>query len=105
MQIEIHGNNHSEIDQAWIDYHKKHLAEQMDRFTGYLTRIEVFFNEESEHHQGPKKQRCSMEARMKHHQPIAVTDFAETLLQAMNGASSKLKRSLNDHIEKHIEKH
>lgn len=100
MQIEIHGNNHAEIDQPWIDSQKQHLAEQMERFADYLTRIEVFINEENNHNQGPKKQRCAMEARMKHHQPIAVTDFAETIQQAVNGASTKLKRCLNDHIEK-----
>ena len=45
---------------------------------------------------GSNDKRCMMEARLEGHQPMAVTDEAETIDQAIEGAVVKLKR-LVDH--------
>ena len=44
---------------------------------------------------GGRDKRCMMEARLEGHQPIAVTDEADSLDEAIAGAADKLKRSLD----------
>jgi ribosome-associated translation inhibitor RaiA len=65
-----------------------HLAE-------HITRVEVHLSDENSKKGGNTDKRCLMEARLEGHQPIAVTDEAETIAQAIDGAADKLKRSLD----------
>lgn len=64
-----------------------HLAE-------HITRVEVHLSDENSKKGGNKDKRCMMEARLEGHQPIAVTDEAESIAQAINGAADKLKSAL-----------
>jgi len=57
-----------------------------------VTRVEVHLTDENGPKTGPKDMRCAMEARLEHHQPIAVTHDAATLHQAVDGAADKLAR-------------
>jgi ribosome-associated translation inhibitor RaiA len=63
-----------------------HLAE-------HVSRVEVHLSDKG----GSADQRCMMEARLEGRQPIAVTEDAATMVEAINGAAGKLKHSL-DHI-------
>jgi ribosome-associated translation inhibitor RaiA len=65
-----------------------HLAER-------ITRVEVHLSDENSAKGGAADKRCLMEARLEGHQPIAVSDEAETIDQAIDGAAEKLKRALN----------
>jgi len=74
------------------DDHKKHF----DSLGGtYITRVEVHLSDENAGKAGSHDKRCMIEARLEGHQPIAVTDEAETLGQAIGGAAEKLKHSLD----------
>jgi len=64
-----------------------HLAEN-------ITRVEVHLSDENSDKGGSQHKRCMMEARLEDHQPIAVSDEAESIDQAIDGAAEKLKRSL-----------
>ena len=70
-----------------------HLAE-------HITRLEVHLSDENSKKGGAKDKRCMMEARLEGHQPIAVTDEAETIAQAIDGAAEKLKRALESNLGK-----
>lgn len=100
MLIEINTDNHLNVDKQWIQDTKAELEHTLERFAPYLTRVEVFFNNENKHQSDPKKIKCAIEARMKNHQPITVTEFSENMQLAMNGANQKIKRCLNDTIKK-----
>jgi hypothetical protein len=65
-----------------------HLAE-------HITRVEVHASDENNKKGGGHDKRCLMEARLKGHRPIAVTNKAETIVQAISGAAEKLKCSLD----------
>ncbi|MBE0545141.1 MAG: HPF/RaiA family ribosome-associated protein [Verrucomicrobia bacterium] len=59
------------------------------------TRVEVHLSDENGEKTGGRDKRCMMEARLEGHQPIAVTDEAETIAQAIDGAADKLKSALD----------
>jgi magnesium-transporting ATPase (P-type) len=67
---------------------EKHLAE-------HVTRVEVHLSDENGEKTGGRDKRCMMEARLEGHQPIAVTDEADSLDGAIVGAADKLKSSVD----------
>ncbi len=64
------------------------------RFSEQITRVEVHLSDENGARGGVDDKRCVMEARLRGHQPIAVTHHAATVELAMDGAADKLKQSI-----------
>ncbi len=71
------------------------VADTLGHFTDHITRVEVHLSDENAQ-KGGRDKRCTMEARIKNHQPLAATADAETLEQAIDLAAEKLCRSLNN---------
>ncbi len=74
--------------QATVESVLGHLAE-------HITRVEVHLSDENSAKGGSHDKRCMMEARLEGHQPVAATDEAATIDQAIDGAAEKLKRLLD----------
>ncbi len=79
----------------------------LERFEEHITRIEVHLSDENGGKSGPLDQRCMLEARLQGRQPVAVTEHAATVDQAVQGAAQKLAHLLDstlgrlkDHREK-----
>jgi ribosome-associated translation inhibitor RaiA len=70
------------------------VEQALDHFTDHITRVEIHLSDESKGKSGLHDQRCMLEARLEGRQPVAVTDHAETLEQAVNGAAKKLAHRL-----------
>lgn len=68
-----------------------HLADQ-------ITRVEVHLNDVNGLKGGPDDKRCMMEARIKGHDPVAVTDAADSLDLAIDGAVNKLHKALEHRL-------
>jgi ribosome-associated translation inhibitor RaiA len=95
MKIQINTDNNiagreelAEQAEATVESTLGHLAE-------HITRVEVHLSDENSDMGGAHDKRCMMEARLEGHQPIAVSDEAESIGQAIEGAAEKLKRSLD----------
>lgn len=73
--------------QATVESILGHLAED-------ITRVEIHLSDENSAKGGSNDKRCMMEARLEGHQPLAVTDEAATMDQAIHSAAEKLKRLL-----------
>ncbi|MDQ6630874.1 MAG: HPF/RaiA family ribosome-associated protein [Verrucomicrobiota bacterium] len=96
MKIQINTDNNIEGREELAEQTKATVESTLGRFTGQITRVEVHLSDEnSQHKGGAHDKRCMMEARLEGHQPIAVTDEAETIAQAIDGAADKLKRLLD----------
>jgi ribosome-associated translation inhibitor RaiA len=68
----------------------------LERFSDQVTRVEVHLSDEnSDKKSGGADIRCLLEARLAGRQPVAVTDEAATLEQAVDGAVRKMRRSLD----------
>lgn len=89
------------------------VSDVIGRFSGQITRIEVYVSDDNggkkgadrTHHKaharasgrpvGADVIRCTLEARITGHQPVAVTNHAPTFGEAISGAAEKLERSLD----------
>jgi ribosome-associated translation inhibitor RaiA len=72
------------------------VADFLARFSDRITRVEVYLaDENSRAKSGQNDKRCTMEARVAGHQPVAVTEQGPSLDQAIRGAAEKLEKTLD----------
>ena len=76
------------------------IAEKLNRFSDYITRIEAHLSDVNGRKEGINDKQCVLEARLEGLQPIAVTSNADTYDEAVTAAISKLKSSLDTTIGK-----
>lgn len=100
MQIQINTDktitNHGGLD----DHVQTVVSNALHRFGEQITRVEVHLSDNLGQKSADGDNRCLMEARLTGLQPIAVSDHASTLHQAINGATEKLKRSIDSAVGK-----
>jgi len=96
MKIQINTDNNIEGSDEFTHEMRAMVESALDRFAEHITRVEVHLSDENSSHKGGNDKRCIMEARMEGMQPVAATDQAETIEEAVNGAAEKLER-LIDH--------
>jgi len=92
MQIQIN-TDHNIPGREALSAHVSSVVEHaLSRFQERITRVEVHLTDENGPKEGTRDMRCAMEARLEHHQPIAITHVAATLHQSVDGAADKLAR-------------
>lgn len=95
MLIQINTDSNIEGDNALTRQVEVTVSDTLDRFSEQVTRVEVHLSDEnSEGKSGAKDKRCMLEVRLAGRQPIAASDQAPTLDQAVRGAAEKMKRLL-----------
>lgn len=106
MQIQINSDRHIQADERLAEFVRDTLNSKLNRFADHLTRIEVHLSDEnsSAKHDGNDK-RCLLEARFEGQDPVAVTEHAATVGQAVTGAADKLQRKLSTLVGKLRDKH
>lgn len=95
MQINV--NTDTTVERsAGLDEHVHTVVNAaLHRFGEQITRVEVHLSDSNSKKSGDGDNRCLMEARVTGYQPIAVSDHAATLHQAIAGAADKLKRAVD----------
>lgn len=71
------------------------IEQELERFSEYITRIEMHLSDKNGKKGGLDDIRCMIEARLEGRQPIAVTADADSKDQAISAAIDKLKNSLD----------
>ena len=102
MKIQINTDNHIEGSEELAGQAEATVESTFGHLAEHITRVDVHLSDENSDKGGAHDKRCMMEARLEGHQPIAVTDEAETVDQAVDGAAEKLKHFL-DHTLGRIE--
>ena len=106
MQIQVNTGNGMDNNEALQRWASDHLVETLGRFQQDITRIEVQLSDENSGRAGPADKRCMMEARLVHHQPLAVSHHADSQDEAFRGAARKLVHALDHALGKvHDSKH
>lgn len=100
MQIQINTDNNIENSERLTNFFSNELTNELERFDNLITRVEVHFGDENSDKFGKKDKRCLIEARVAKKEPIAVTDYADTIEEAFNNALKKVKRVLDSAHEK-----
>ena len=98
MKIQINTDNNIEASDEFIQETQSVVESALERFADRITRVEVHLSDENSSHKGGSDKRCVMEARLEGMQPVAVTDQADHIEQAVNGAADKLERLLNHEL-------
>jgi ribosome-associated translation inhibitor RaiA len=100
MQIQVNTDktitNHAGLD----DHVQTTVSNALHRFGEQITRVEVHLSDNLGQKSADGETRCLMEARLTGLQPIAVSDHAATLHQAISGATDKLKRAIDSAVGK-----
>jgi len=95
MHIQINTDDNITNADALAGQVESAVKNALDRFADQITRVEVHLSDEnSDKKSGSADMRCLLEARLAGLQPISVSDVAATVAQAVDGATRKLKRSL-----------
>eukprot|EP01030_Chromulinospumella_sphaerica_P013591 gene13591-13374_t len=95
MQIIIHADKTIER-HAGLDEHVQTVVKNaLQRFGEQINRVEVHLSDNLVQKSADGDNRCMLEARVTGLQPIAVSDHAATLHQAIGGAAEKLKRAVD----------
>jgi hypothetical protein len=87
---------HTSIAMPGLDEHVQSVVSNaLHRFGEQITRVEVHLSDNLGQKSADGDNRCMMEARLTGYQPIAVSDHAATLHQAIGGSADKLKRAID----------
>jgi ribosome-associated translation inhibitor RaiA len=104
MQIQINTDHHIEGSEARDEWARNVVESSLGHLADSVTRVEVHFSLESAGKPGVGDMRCLVEARLNGRPPIAVTNDAEGLDAALNGAVHKLVRAM-EHALGRADKH
>lgn len=95
MQIQINTDDNIKGSERLAQQVEAMVGDALDRFGEQITRVEVHLSDENSGQKGGvDDKRCLLEARLAGLQPIAVSHEAETMRQAVGGATEKLVRTL-----------
>ena len=94
MVIQFHTDHNIAGSERQNAYFTTVISEALTRYSTHITRLEVHIADENGTKEGKNDQRCMIEARLEGLQPIAVTNHADSIEQAIKGATDKLKSSL-----------
>ncbi len=95
MKIQLNTDVNIEATEGLAQHVNATLEHALQRFAENVTRVEVHLSDENAGKSGQHDQRCMLEARLEGRKPVAVTEHAATMHQALNGATQKLARLLD----------
>lgn len=100
MQVHFNSDESLEGHEARRHHAEKVVRHALNRFGEQITRVEIHVSDVNGSKAGEDDKRCLMEARLAGRQPIAVTEMAGSLHQAIDGAAQKLRRSIESALGK-----
>ncbi len=103
MQILVNTDHNVKGGDLLVQYVKNLLNDSLNSFRDEITRIEVHISDENGLKGGDDDLRCTIEARLRGMQPIAVTHNDENIDLAIAGSADRIARSIRKTLEKRRE--
>jgi ribosome-associated translation inhibitor RaiA len=95
MHIQFNTDSNIKGDTDLAAKTKAVVMATLDRLSDRITSVEVYLaDENSDQKVGTQTIRCVMEARLTGLSPLAVTNHADSVEEAVDGAADKLERVL-----------
>lgn len=104
MQVQFNTDESVEGHEELGRHAESVVRKALDRFGDQITRIEIHVSDVNGQKSGDNDKRCLIEARIAGRQPIAVTEQANSIHQAIDGATHKIRRSLDSTLGKLADK-
>jgi ribosome-associated translation inhibitor RaiA len=98
MKIQINTDAHIHGREALATQVTETIEHCLQRFQNIITRVEVHLSDQNGDKSGQLDKRCVMEARLEGRQPIAATDEAPSMVQAVKGAVEKLSKLIDSQL-------
>ncbi|HCY75129.1 MAG TPA: ribosomal subunit interface protein [Ignavibacteriales bacterium] len=90
MNIQINTGHNIQGNEELIAKFSSTIKSALIRMSDHITKVEVHMKDEDGDKKGKNDKRCMIEAHLERRQPIVVTDHADTLNEALDGAIDKL---------------
>lgn len=101
MQIQINSDHSVDVDEPLTARVRGVIERVLARYDTQITRVEVHLSDENSRAKGgDDDMRCLLEARLEGLRPLAASQHAATLAQALDGAADKLSRRIGSEIGK-----
>ena len=99
--MEIRVNIDANIDdrEKLADYVARVVESSLRRFGARIDRVDIHLGDERANEGDKHRNRCSIEARVEGHQPTVVVFQADAPDTAIDGATDRLERSLENLLE------
>lgn len=94
MQVQVNSDSTVSVHEELALRVAGAIESALSRFSDQITRVEVHLSDVNAGKGGADDKRCTMEARLAGMQPIAVSDQADTIQYAIDGATGKMERAL-----------
>ncbi len=94
MQVHVNTDESVQGSEGLSRHASETVKKILDRFGDEITRVELHLSDQNGPRGGEADKRCLIEARLAGHDPLAVSETAHSLHQAIDGAARKLRRSL-----------
>jgi ribosome-associated translation inhibitor RaiA len=97
MQVQVHTDNHIEGSEGLGKWATESVRLALARFKDQITRVVVHFSDENSGKKStPEDKQCTLEVRLEGHQALAVKHQAANLNQALDGATEKMSRLIDN---------
>jgi hypothetical protein len=100
MQVQVNTSNGIENKDSLERWASDYLNEALARFGQDITRIEVQLRDTNSGRKGADDKRCTLEARITGHEPVAATHHAPSQDEAFRGATQRLIHLLEHKLGK-----
>jgi ribosome-associated translation inhibitor RaiA len=98
VKIQVYADSKLGGSERLSAYVTRSVSSELERYNAFITRVEIHINAEKSRSHDSGNLRCKMEARLKGRPPVAVTQEADELDQAIKGAVEKLNHSIQHTI-------
>ncbi|MDO5509680.1 MAG: HPF/RaiA family ribosome-associated protein [Weeksellaceae bacterium] len=95
MQIKVNTDNEVYGTEEFKEFYRSEVERVLGRFDKYVTWIEVYFSDGSSNKDTLNDKKCVIEARFKGLDPEHVSDQADELKPAFDGAVRKMRTVLD----------
>lgn len=92
MQILIRSDNNIHVNATRATELEAIVEHAMRHCSQHVTRVEMHLSDINGAKPGQEDKSCVMEGRLEGHQPMAVTEHANTVGESVTGAAEKLAR-------------
>lgn len=100
MQIQINTDHNIKMHEAFASQIRSVVESALIRINNQV-RVVIHLRDEDGSKSGHNDKRCVMEARIEGRHPVAVTNYADVLDKAIDGAADKLARLIENAKGKH----
>jgi ribosome-associated translation inhibitor RaiA len=100
LNIQINTGHNIQGNKALISKFSNIIEGSLSRVSDRISKVEVHMKDEDGNKKGKNDKRCMIEAHLEGRKPIAVTDNADTLNQALDGAIVKLISMIDSILER-----